>query len=115
MASAHTTKCIFCYGKKPDPIVKYEWLRLKEYYDATISYHTNNAYLKNEFENKGFWRWEAKHVQWKIRWQGAKRRPKIKPFWEQLEAKGIRSNLYCSFVVTLDKEVVEKYIDNEDY
>ena len=111
MSSAHITKCILCYGKKPDPIIKYEWLRLKEYYDATIAYHTNNEYLKNEFECKGFWRWEAKYVQWKIRWQRAKRRPKIQPFWEQREAKGIGSNLYCSFVVTLDKDIVEKYIE----
>ena len=115
MSNAHATQYIFCYRKKPDPIVKYEWARLKEYYDATIQYHGNHNYLIEEFDNKRFWRWEAKHVQWKIRWQWVKRRPKIKAFWEQLAAKGIQSPMYGSFVVALDNELVEKYIDNDDY
>ena len=50
-----------------------------------------------------------------IRWQEAKRRAKIKAFWEQLAAKGMQSPMYGSIVVALDNELVEKYIHNDDY
>ena len=66
-------------------------------------------------EKKGFWRWEAKHLHWKIRYQGAKYCRKIKAYWEELAVKGIQSPMYCSFTVSLPNEVVEQFVDNEDY
>lgn len=87
--NTHDKKCIFCHGKKPSVMEKYKWETLYEYYKATKEGHYS-PYLENEFNCKQFWRAEAKHVRWKIRYQGAKYRPKIKAYWEELAAKGIK-------------------------
>ena len=87
--NTHDKKCIFCHGKKPNVMEKYKWETLYEYYKATREGHYS-PYLENEFNCKQFWRAEAKHVHWKIRYQGAKYRPKIKAYWEELAAKDIK-------------------------
>ena len=87
--NTHDKKCIFCHGKKPNVMEKYKWETLYEYYQATKEGHYS-PYLENEFNCKQFWRAEAKHVHWKIRYQGAKYRPKIKAYWEELAAKDIK-------------------------
>ena len=70
-----------------------------------------SLYLDNEFQCKQFWRGEAKHVHWEIRYQGAKYRPKIKAYWEELSQKGIQSDLYCTFQ---SKDIVDKFYDDKD-
>ena len=100
-------KCIFCPAKKPNTMVKYKWEAVRDYYKATKSHHYS-PYLEREFDKKQFWRPEAKLVEWKIRYQGAKYRPKIKPLWHQLAERGISSSMYCSFTVPLSKEIVEE-------
>ena len=112
-SSLHNTKCIFCYSKKPNVMVKYKWEALNEYYLGSIAGH-HSPYLIDKFERKGFWRPEARHVHWKICYQGAKYRPKVKAHWEDLAAKGINSSMYCSFNVSLPNEVVEQFYDNEE-
>lgn len=54
-SSLHNTKCIFCYSKKPNVMVKYKWEALNEYYLGSIAGH-HSPYLIDEFERKGFWR-----------------------------------------------------------
>ena len=41
-----------------------------------------SRYLEEEFEKKGFWKDEAKVVDWKIRYKGAKYHPKISGKWQ---------------------------------
>lgn len=94
---SHSTKCIYYYGKKPNTIIKYKWEGLRDFYKATFMGHSNQNYLIKQFENKGFWKPKARHVHWKIRYQGAKYPPKIKGRWSELETKGTQSNMYGSF------------------
>ena len=81
---SHGTKCIFCPKKKPVVAVKYSWNALFNFYQATQEVH-KSRYLEEEFESKGFWKDEAKLVDWKIRYQGAKYCPKISAKWNQLK------------------------------
>ena len=72
----HQTKCIFCPKKKPVVAIKYSWNAMYEFYKGTQKVH-KSKYLEEEFEKKDFWHDNAKYVDWKIRYQGAKFRPKI--------------------------------------
>ena len=65
------------------------------------------VFNKHVWKKKQFWRLEAKLVKWKVRYQGAKRCPKIKALWEQLAERGIATNIYCSFTVSLPDEQFE--------
>ena len=77
MSLTHNDICIYCPRKKLSVFIKYKSEDLYAFYKATNSFHRDN-YLINEFESKQFWRPEAKNVEWKIRYQSAKYRPKIK-------------------------------------
>ena len=86
--------------------IKYKWEESNELFKATVSHH-HYQLLIDEFESKGFWYPEAVFVEWKIRYQGAKYRPKIKGLWEQLAEKENKSKMYCEFKVNLLNTVVK--------
>ena len=103
----------FLLWKKPNVMVKYKWEGLYECYKATKAGHFS-AYLEDEFKKKEFWRPEVRYVHWKIRYQGAKYHPKIKAFWQELDAQGIKPNMYWSINVSFLKEAVDKFYENDE-
>ena len=107
---SHNEKCIFCPCKTPSFFIKYKWEELNEFFKATVSHH-HYQFLIDEFESKGFWCPEAVFVEWKIRYQGDKYRPKIKSLWEQLAEKGIETKMYREFKVNLPNTVVKQFED----
>ena len=99
--STHETKCIFCPKKKPVVVVKYSWSALNEFFKGTQEVH-KSRYLEEEFEKKGFWTNEAKLVDWKIRYQGTKYRPKISGKWHQLkDLKDVTQSMYGEFSILM--------------
>ena len=99
--NTHETKCIFCPTKKPVVAVKYSWSAMNEFYKVTRKVH-KSWYLEEEFKKKGFWKDEAKIVDWKIRYQGAKYRPKISGKWHQLKnLKGVTQSMYGEFSILM--------------
>ena len=96
---SHETKCIFCPKKKLVGAVKYSWSTLFDFYQATQEVH-KSCYIEEEFESKGFWKDEAKLVDWKTIYQGAKCRPKISAKWNQLkdlEGVTLTQSMYGEF------------------
>ena len=75
---SHETKCIFCPKKKLVGAVKYSWSILFDFYQATQEVH-KSRYIEEEFESKGFWKDEAKLVDWKTIYQGVKCAPRLVP------------------------------------
>ena len=83
--------------------VKYSWSALFSFYQGTQEVH-KSQYLEKEFENKGFWKDEAKLVDWKIRYQGAEHRPKISANWNQVkdvEGVTLTRSMYGEFSILM--------------
>ena len=73
-----------------------------EFYKGTQEVH-KSKYLEEEFEKKDFWHDNAKYVDWKIRYQGAKFHPKISGKWEQLKNVGVSDDShYVEFNITVE-------------